>query len=143
MIVAAGIAYDEYLAHSAYICQPDRSFRHVQRFGFYRDKHIEPLVPEVLYRQDHVKIERQTVRRLALSGDSNEQAVGTLIERLLADGSPRVGDTQQIFLLSDPGDTRTLDLGESVSHDGASAWTQSQRYAASSLLRKARSTNDL
>jgi hypothetical protein len=143
VIVAAGIAYDEYLTYSAYICQPDRSFRSIERFGFYRDKHIEPLLPEVLHRQDHVTIDEPTFRRLEASANANEQAVGALVERLLADGSPRIGETQQIFLLSEPGDDRTLDLGTPVAHKGAGAWTQSQRYAASALLRKARSTGDL
>ena len=143
VIVAAGIAYDEYLKYAAYICQPERSFRHVQRIGFYRDKHIEPLLPEVLYRQDHVTVDEQTAQRLAVSEHSDERAIGDLIRRLLTDGSPRIGDTQQVFLLSEPGDRNTLDLGELVPHQSANAWTQSQRYAASQLLRQARSTDDL
>ena len=143
MIVAAGIAYDEYLAYSAYICQTGRSFRPIERFGFYRDKCIEPLLPEVLYRRDHVTIDEDTAERLALSESSDERTIGALIKRLVADDSFRVGDSQQIFLLSDPGDSRTLNLEFPVPHSDAGAWTQSQRYVAAGRLRKARSTDDL
>ena len=143
VIVAAGIAYDEYLTYAAYICQPGRSFRPVERLGFYRDKRIEPLVPEVLGRLDHVTIDESTSRELALSASSSERAIGLVVERLVADGSSRVGNTEQIFLLSDPRDARTLDLGAPVPHDGASAWTQNQRYASSDVLKEAQSTEDV
>lgn len=143
VVVAAGIAYNEYLAYSAYICQPGRSFRSVQRFGFYRERRIEPLLPEVLFRMDHVAIDGGTAQRLTTSKNSNERVVGALIERLLTDDSPRVGANQQIFLLSGPSDGRTINLGSAVPHNGSNAWTQNQRYAASVLLRKSQSTDDL
>ena len=57
VIVAARQAYDEYLRYSAYICQPDRSFRPgLTHMGFYRHKQIEPLIPAIIARRDDITL---------------------------------------------------------------------------------------
>lgn len=143
VIVAASTAYEEYQMYSAYICQPGRSFRSVDRLGFYRDKQIEPLVPRVLLRRDGVVIDDSMADRLETSADPLDRKVAELIRQLIEDASSRVGDTQQVFLLSEPESDETLDLGSPVAHHASVAWTQSQRYSVSRLLQSARSTNDL
>ena len=143
VIVAAADAYDEYLRYSAYICQEDRSFRPVERFGFYRNKRIEPLLPRVLFRRDSVTIDETTAQRLSSSENPDERMVGDLVDHLLTDGSPRAGNVQQVFLLSRPADDDTINLDAPIPHSGPSAWTQGQRYASSEALRSARSTDDL
>lgn len=143
VIVAASSAYEEYQTYSAYICKPGRSFRPVERIGFYRNKQIEPLVPRVMFRRDPVSIDRSTADRLQASRDAMERSIGDLVERLVADGSSRIGEEQQIFLLSDPEADETTDLDAPIVHDGPAAWTQGQRYTSSRLLRSARSTDDL
>ena len=56
LIVPGGkIAVDDYLAHDAYMCQPERSFRDVDRVGFYRWGQIERHFPRVRYRRRNVK----------------------------------------------------------------------------------------
>ena len=143
VIVAAKHAYPEYERYSTYICQPERFFRPVDRIGFYRDKQIEALVPRVLGQMDNVMIDLGTADRLHASADTDERRIGELVQRLIDDHSPRAGNMQQIFLLSDPDARETLKLDGPLVHDGNSAWTQSQRYVTSDQLQSSRSTNDL
>ncbi len=143
VIVAARQAYDEYLAYSAYICQSGRSFRPVERLGFYRQKRIEPLLPLIEFTEDEVVLDEANARRLEQSEDPAERKIGELIAGLLADGSERLGQVQQVFLLSDPASDATLNLDEPIEHTGPSAWTQGQRYTSGRALRAARTTGDL
>ena len=68
LVVAAGkIAVADYVRYSAYICQPERSFRDVERIGFYRHGQIEPFFARIRYRRMNLEF-------------SEAQALGTASE---------------------------------------------------------------
>jgi hypothetical protein len=49
VVVAAKVAWGEYLKYAAYVCQPDRSFREgLSHFGFYFKAHIQTDVPKII-----------------------------------------------------------------------------------------------
>ncbi len=136
VIVAAGFAYGEYKARSAYVCQPDRSFRaEVTRLGFYADGEIKPELPLILARRKDLQISAETAADLKASADVVDRLLGDLVDELVADGSDRVGKPHQIFLLTPPDDDRTVILEHAITNDGPSAWVQAHRYAKVDVLR--------
>lgn len=140
LVVAAGrYAWSMYGRYSAYLCQPGRAFRDVDRLAFYADREIEDRVAAILARRDELHIHPQTVEQLRRSTDPVGHHLATLVERMLADGV-WVGNRNQVFLLSGSDDARTLKLpcaiknvkldkrGEPV------AWTFGQTYSSSEAL---------
>ena len=135
VVVAAKEAYPEYLEHSAYVCQPGRSFRAgLTHLGFYTSGAIQREVASILYNEDGVVFSlREAARRRAQGGDRDRQ-IASLIESLLESGSRQDGEPYQVFLLSGPTDTRTRKLSQPIKSDAKaasgkpSAWTQNQRY---------------
>ena len=78
LVVAAGFAYQrQYLAVSAYACQPSRSFREVARIAFYADGAIRQHVARIRYRELHVRFSEQeaATRRV---GSAVDQRVARL-----------------------------------------------------------------
>jgi len=150
VVVAAREAYPEFKRTSAYICQANRSFRGgLKRLGFYTAGAIRPEVPEILYREDNVVFSRHEAEARAASGDERGAAIGELIKKALAfDDRRTYGERYQVFLLSGPGDERTLTLDapiRSTAVDGNGrprAWTQGQRYTRSDLLKRQPETTD-
>jgi hypothetical protein len=55
VVVAARDAWPEYQKYHAYVCQPDRPFRPVDRMAFYTQGQIYPLVPKILQSYNHVE----------------------------------------------------------------------------------------
>jgi hypothetical protein len=54
-VVAARVAYPEYLRHHAYVCQPNRAFRQgLTHMGFYAESAIQPHFPRILRHVDVV-----------------------------------------------------------------------------------------
>jgi hypothetical protein len=141
VIVAAGGAHDLYLKYAMYFCQPGRSFRDVERMGFYTGHEIKPQFPRILAHRDHIDLDHAAARMLQASTVDDDVALGEVIERLLRDGVLAEGSVGQMFLLSPADDPRTLTLpgpirNASVGPRGQRvAWTQGQRYASSTALK--------
>jgi hypothetical protein len=143
VVVAAGAAWDYYRRHSAYVCQPGRSFRPVERIAFYRRKRIEPRFPVILDRLDFVPFTRAHADDLRGTGLPHDAHLAQVILESLSEGSRRDGDLHEVFLLSGPEDPRTVAIGSPIPHHGSGAWTMGQRYTSSSRLSSARTTDDL
>ncbi len=148
VVVAASGAYPHYLRHAMYFCQPGRTFRDVTRMGFYADGEIKPEVPLILARHDHVSFDQATVRALHDAEAAADVRIGWLVDRLLRNGVLPEGAVQQVFLLSAPGDGRTLVLPrpirstETAASGRRTAWTQGQRYVSSAVLTAGLATTD-
>jgi hypothetical protein len=147
LVVAAGSAYDEYLNYHAYICQEGRSFRDVQRIGFYRLGKIEPHFPTIRAAQDHVEFSSENAERLRSSLSPVDRELADLITTLVSHHRRDDWDTYQVFLLTPPADPQTLTLPQPIMHDTrgrGSAWTFGHRYISEgSLLRTPRNTDEL
>ncbi len=113
VVAASQHAWSMYQRYSAYLCQPGRSFRNVDRLAFYAHGAIKDRVPQILARRDEVHIDPQTVDKLSCSTDQVDRDVADLVERMLAYGE-FVGNRNQVFLLSDYDDPKTLKLPHPV-----------------------------
>jgi hypothetical protein len=147
LVVAARIAYEEYLHYNAYICQPGRSFRDVNRLGFYRHGKIEQYFPEIRAVEDHIRFTRENAKRLRETGSPVDREVADLIEVMLDHHRRSEEDVEQVFLLTPPDGPRTLTLAHPIRHNTGgrgSAWTMGQRYISeAALLRNPETTDDL
>jgi hypothetical protein len=137
VIVAARDAYAEYRERRAYICQPAsrRTFRpNLLRLGFYRNKRIEPEVPQIIKHEPALLwTEDEAAKRLA-SGDPDDERLAALMRDDLGRGHRNAGAEYQVFLLSDPEAMETLRLRQPIVHEAGVAWTQHQRYTLGAAL---------
>jgi len=133
VVVPARRAWPEYKEVHAYICQPRRTFRNVQRIAFYSQGQIESLVPEVIAVHEEVLMER----------DRHEGSLGVLVKHLLDRGWREQGQSYKVFLLTGPSDPKTKQLASPVINDLPAAFTQNQRYVSLVQLLKARHTSEL
>jgi hypothetical protein len=142
LVVAGGkIAVADYLRHDAYICQPERSFRDVERMGFYRNGQIEPFFPRIRYRRMNLEWTRANATALRQIGAALDAEVADLIGRTLDDpGDPRQeGWRYQVFLLTPNDDPQTLMIAHPIRHETAgrgTGWTQGTRYTSEEALRR-------
>jgi hypothetical protein len=139
VIVAAREAWDEYINHQLYVCQPGRPFQQVQYMGFYKANQILPLVPRILERHDRVRMERGVHRG----------KLGEAVERLLDLNLREPMAEYGVFILSDKDDQQTTHLNEAIENDLLSdsgrriAYTQGQRYVKLKNLLRANRTSQL
>jgi hypothetical protein len=149
VVVAARDGYAEYLATSAYICQPERTFRNgVERMGFYADGAIQREVPRILGHVLDVEFSPERIAELRKSDIEDERKAGDLAERCLLEGIRPPGIRNAIYLLSAHDDEETLHLQQVVENTSRKngrgvAWTQYQRYTRSDALQCAKTTDDL
>lgn len=140
LVVAAGkAAARDYLDYNAYVCQPNRPFREVDRLGFYRRRRIEPYFPLVRRRVLDVVFSRENAQRLRATGSQLDRELADLIDAILTDGRRSEHSRYQVFLLTAPDDPRTLLLDDPIHHavlGRGSAWTQGARYTSESRLRR-------
>jgi hypothetical protein len=119
--------------------------------GFYYDRAIQPEIPLILDRRDHVVFSTDTIRRLRATAGPFDVELAAAIECLLHSTPPRKeGFPYQVFLLSPPGGRDTIRLDRPVENTDEdyngryTAWTMGQRYAFSSALRQnPRTTTEL
>ncbi len=148
VIVAARVAWPEYLSTGAYICQPDRFFRSdVRYFGFYAEGAIQPKIATIIDRHPNVVLSTEEAERRQAAGD---KVIAKIIERALTAGTRVEGESYGIFVLTGPdeeGATETLEQGpivnDMMANGRAWGWTLSQRYTSLERLRVARTTSDL
>ncbi|WP_211717849.1 hypothetical protein [Nocardiopsis sp. MG754419] len=151
VVVAAGIAYGEYLEGSAYICQPGRAFRErLTHLGFYAQQAIQPHLARILTRQDHVPFTHEEAQQREGNG-GRDARIADLIRSSLETGAREEGKKYMVFLLSGPQDPETVVLEVPLVNDTVAAsgrpwaWTMGQRYVSLAALRKpgVRTTSDL
>lgn len=139
LVVAALWALDEYRETSAYVCQPNRSFRDVERMAFYTFGEIAPFVPKILAKHEAVEFRR----------GAHEGQLGGVVAALLDRGARQEGSQYKIMLLTRTDDPETIRLPGPVVNDLTSdsgrsiAFTQGQRYVSLTRLRSAQKTSDL
>jgi hypothetical protein len=147
LVVAGGkFAVAVYLRQSAYICQPERSFRDVERVGFYRNGQIEPFFPRIRYRKMNIDFTRENAAALRATGATLDAEVADVIERTLDDpADPQTPRKHQVFLLTPLDDPQTLRLERPIMHrtlGRGTAWTQGTRYTSEEKLRRNPATTD-
>jgi hypothetical protein len=147
VIVAARKAWPEYDELSAYVCQPDRTFREgLTHFGFYTDAAIQPTIARILRHEPSVAFTADEVTARRAAGDD---AMADVIEKVIAAGKRTAGESHGVFLLSGPSDPETVKLAAHVTNDTTDAsgkpwaWTLGQRYTGLDKLRSAAHTSDL
>lgn len=136
VVVAARLAYPEYLKHSVYICQAGRSFRAgLTHMGFYADAAIQTHVARIRHHEDYVlfTLEEAATRNIE---SKTGQLIGSAIENALSDGTREPEAKYQVFLLSGPQEPDTVHLPQPIINDTISAsgrswaWTMGQRYVS-------------
>lgn len=141
VVVAARVAYGEYLEHAAYVCQPGRSFRDgLTRLGFYAKGAIQPEFPRILHREEQVPFSAAEVEERRASTDFSDQRIAEVIETFVGNGARQSAESYQVFLLSPPDDEDTLVLARPILNTKRAAsgrpwaWTLQQRYVSSKQL---------
>ena len=139
VVVAARSAWQEYLDYSAYVCQPDRTFREgISHFGFYYRGSIQSKVAKIRTYHPAVMFTGTEAARLR---DTGKHELADLIDRVLTDRARVEGDSHGVMLLSGPDDGDTVRLHAPIVNDTTTeagrpwAWTLSQRYTRLDRLR--------
>jgi hypothetical protein len=147
VIVAARAAWPEYRRYSAYVCQPDRTFRTgLSYFGFYAERAIQPVIPRIRAHYPAVVFTRAEATERRADGDDE---LATLIEDLLSSKLRAEGESYGVLLLTAEDDPDTVRLPQPIANDTTTstgkrwAWTLGQRYTDLDRLRKAVVTSDL
>jgi hypothetical protein len=143
LVVAARVAFTEYLIHAAYVCQPGRTFRSVEYLGFYRKRQIEAAVPRLRHVRDQVVLSEESAIELVSQNGPFDHDIARLIRSLLEAGTRTPGAPYKVMLLSASDDPATLKLKAPIVHLGHNAWVQGQRYVRRAELEAATSTDDL
>ena len=138
LVVAALWALHEYRDLSAYVCQPRRAFREVERIAFYTMGEVAPYVPKIYDVFDEVEFRRGV----------HEGKLGAVVNAMLNRGRREEGKQYKVILLSGSHDPDTIMLESPVRNDLTSggrtiAFTQGQRYVSLSRLRAAKTTSQL
>ena len=136
VVVAARLAYPEYLRRSVYACQPRRTFREgLTHMGFYANSAIQPHVAHIRHREDLVTFTHEEAAARG-TGSETDRHISAVIELLLADGPREVGKQYQMFLLSGPEDPDTVRLARPIVNDTIAvsgrpiAWVRGHRYVS-------------
>ncbi|ONI70473.1 hypothetical protein ALI144C_48390 [Actinosynnema sp. ALI-1.44] len=143
VVVPAKQAWQVYQDCCAYLCQPGRAFRPVERIAFYLDREIKPEVPAVAHRRDNVEWSRDAASRLRDSTDRNDRKIAKVIDSTIDSWT---GGRYQVFLLTAPGHPDHRRLKVPLPHNGTgrgSAFVQKQRYVSLHSLETASTTADV
>jgi hypothetical protein len=141
VIVAGRWAYPTYLGLRAYICQPNRKSRPVNRIGFYLDKAVMPELPKIERVFHAMPATIEAAAECELSDDPDEQRLSELIRWRIADSTWEAAN--DFYLLSAPRDRATVRLQDPIPHRGKGPWIRGQRYVKVQDLLIARATSDL
>jgi hypothetical protein len=142
LVPAGRIALTDYDNYSAYICQPNRSFRdEMDHLGFYARGQISPHFPRIRKTWEKVEFSNEEVERRRASGDPDDAELASIIERLLAApsrGGHRAG-AHKVFLLTSTGHPDTLTLAAPIKHlkrGRGQAFVRKQRYTTLAALKR-------
>lgn len=100
LVVGARRAYGEYHEYGHYFCQPNRSFKPVEHLAFYRKGEMKPEIPRVVDSVESVTLTEERIRTSEQLSTQQEEELLDVIERMAANGSERVGDTQKVLFLA-------------------------------------------
>jgi hypothetical protein len=137
VVVAGGPhgAYGIYRRFSVYACQPRRFFRPTARYvGFYFDKRIYPEFGAILHIAPSVRFDDDSLAELRESNGNFDTRIADIALALRDEGLRDSATENQIVLLSQVGEERTLTLQQPIRHHESAAWTRSQRYISSAAL---------
>jgi hypothetical protein len=142
LVPAGRIALTDYDRYSAYICQPNRSFRSgMDHLGFYARGEISSHFPRIRKTWQEVEFSNEEVRRRRASGNRDDAELGNIVERVLAEpsrGGHRVG-SHKVLLLTPPGHPDTLTLLQPIRHlerGRGQAFVRKQRYTTLAALKR-------
>jgi hypothetical protein len=140
VVVAARVAYGEYLQRALYVCQPERAFRGgLTHMGFYAEGAIKPEIATIRYREDLVSYTYDEAEQRR-GGSAVDVLIADAIEADLTTGVRELGSQYQIFVLSAHDDSDTVRLPKPIKNDTVAesgrrwAWTLGQRYVSLSAL---------
>lgn len=143
LVVAAAVAYEEYLRHGAYVCQPGRSFRASStHLAFYYQGAIQAEVPVIRWRRDDVLFSPDEVEHLRNTGRQEDDECADVIEAVLSSGTRMSGAVHLVMALSRVSDSQTVHLPQPVPNGSVGgsgqrvAFTQSHRYVPLDDLRR-------
>jgi hypothetical protein len=142
LVPAGRIALIDYDNYSAYICQPNRSFRdEMDHLGFYARGQISPHFPRIRKTWEKVEFSNEEVERRRASGDPDDAELASIIERVLASpsrGGHRAGP-HKVILLTPPDHSETLTLPQPIRHlerGRGQAFVRKQRYTTLAALKR-------
>lgn len=141
VVVAARLALDEYLKCSAYLCQPNRSFRPSVRMAFYANGRIDRHIPQILGQVEAIS-PREIETRTDISSLDRERL--RAVYRKIDSWHRQEWDKLQlkVIFLSAPDSPDTLVLPHDIVNDLTSrngkgtAFTRGQRYVPLSQFKK-------
>jgi hypothetical protein len=107
LVVAALLALNEYRDIAAYVCQPNRTFRQVDRMAFYTLGEIAPFVPKIT--ETHPAVE---FRRGAHLG-----RLGTVVDTLIDRSLRPEGRFYKVMLLTPQDHAETIRLNAPIAND--------------------------
>jgi hypothetical protein len=142
LVVAARLALPEYLRHSAYMCQPHRTFQPAARMAFYANGVIHRRVPAILEQVEAIALSAEAILARDDLSESLRERLLNLVAELTAEGSYRLGRTEKVIFLSDPDAPATLALPHDIKNDLVAdsgrpvAFTPGQRYVSLVRLEK-------
>jgi len=146
LIVAARIAYPEYLRYGFYFCQANRSFRHCSHIGFYHNGEIAPIFPKIRKVIENIQINESVVNKHNGLSDPEKEFLSSAIKKLREDQNPRVDVQEKVMFLSDPDTTETIKLASPILNDlvtdngRGTAFTQGHRYVTLEAIKKSPTT---
>ena len=139
LVVAALLALGEYRDTSAYVCQPNRAFRDVERIAFYTLGEIAPFIPKIIETFDAVEFRR----------GMHDGRLGSVVDALVNRALRPEVQHYKVMLLTSPDDSETIRLNAPIVNDLTSeagrniAFTQGQHYVSLSRLKAAKTTSEL
>ncbi len=146
LIVAARLALSEYQELSAYLCQPNRSFRLCSHMTFYANGCIYRSIPKILDSVESVVLSEEGVAECTDNQETRSRLL-ELIERLSQTNRKwRRGEVAKVLFLSAPDAPDTIQLPHDIRNNlvaatgKAIAFTQGQRYVPLNKLQAAPKT---
>lgn len=146
LVVPARRAINEYLAHSVYMCQPNRTFQPCARIAFYVSGKIDIRVPRILEQIESVNLSDAGIARQPAS---LQPQLTRLLTELTAAKSDRLNEDTKVMFLTPPTAKETFKLKQEIENDCKSAngkttaFVQGQRYVPFSQLQTSPKTTTL
>lgn len=145
VVVPGHEAWQLYQSTYAYVCQPGRAFRDVDRIAFYSNQVVQAEVPKIRHRRDNVRWTEEEADRLRGSHNRDDRKIAEVIRKSREDGWAVSGE-YQVFLLSRAGSREHRTLPNPIPNQKkgpGSAFVNKQRYVSLHNLETAKTTADI
>lgn len=146
LVVAARIAYDEYLRHGLYFCQPNRTFQPCTHMGFYAQGQIQPKVPKILASIESIQLDEEAIERTTELPEQERQRLKSAVALLRSGHDERISESVKVLFLSAQDSPETLTLPQPIVNDLRTesgrtvAFVQGQRYVSFEAIQRAPGT---